>query len=130
MAEIAHLIGKNPVKDDTYPPKLERTVRALPAMTVNDRLHELIATAIDGIGQPEFAAALAAICETASGYDSSFIAAFFRNHPPVELFDNLTSDASDTTIEPYLEFAYLLDPFHDLFRRGIGDNVVTLAQWS
>lgn len=87
-----------------------------------------IARAIDAIGQPEFAPAVAALCQAASGYTSTFISAFFQDHRPVKLFDNLGAAASSATIGPYLDFAYLLDPFHDLFRSGINDSVIPLAE--
>ncbi len=46
----------------------------------------------------------------------------------MELFVNLGQVLADAPITPYLEFAYLLDPFHDLFRQGGGDRVVTLGE--
>jgi len=87
----------------------------------------LTAEAIEAIGQPGFPAVLAALCEAASGHSSTFVAAYFTGHPPVELFNNLSPKESDTTLTPYLDFAYLLDPFYDLFRSGFGDGVVPLA---
>ena len=92
------------------------------------REHARIADAIDAVGQPEFSQAISCLCEGASGYTSTFISAFFRDHPPTELFDNLSGCLSDTSIAPYLDFAYLLDPFHTLFRQGIGDQVTPLGE--
>ncbi|WP_291733395.1 LuxR family transcriptional regulator [Leisingera sp. F5] len=87
-----------------------------------------LARAIELVGQEGFLAALADLCQSASGYDSTFIAAFFPDHPPVELFDNLSDEYSAATIKPYLDFAYFLDPFYNLFQQGIGDRVITLAE--
>ncbi|SLN69826.1 Transcriptional regulatory protein TdiR [Roseovarius albus] len=78
------------------------------------------------VGQDGFLSALARLCEAASGYDSTFITAYFDSHSPVELFDNLDDEFSDATIGPYLDFAYLLDPFYNLIRNGRHDGVVTL----
>lgn len=128
MATILNLADMEPVKKGPLPRVMARPVRAVPDKDLHDRLNDLLATAVDNIGQSGFTATLAELCEAASGYDSTFIAAYFQDHPPVELFDNLASDLCDTTIAPYLEFAHLLDPFHNLFRRGISDRVVTLAQ--
>ncbi|UWQ27753.1 helix-turn-helix transcriptional regulator [Leisingera sp. M523] len=87
-----------------------------------------LARAIKLAGQDGFLAALADLCQSASGYDSTFIAAFFPDHPPMELFDNLSDEYSAATIKPYLDFAYFLDPFYNLFQQGIGDRVVTLGE--
>ncbi len=87
----------------------------------------LIADAIESVGLPAFPAALAALCQHASGHTSTFIAAYFTSHPPVKLFDNLDPKQSATTLSPYLDFAYILDPFYDLFRTGFGDGVVRLS---
>lgn len=96
--------------------------------TGNVQQCDRIAAAIDSIGQPQFVSAVAALCQSASGYTSTFISAFFRDQHPVELFDNLGVDASSVTIGPYLAFAYLLDPFYNLFRRGVADCIVPLSE--
>ncbi|WP_371225624.1 helix-turn-helix transcriptional regulator [Roseovarius sp. 2305UL8-3] len=85
-----------------------------------------IARAIELIGQDDFLPALTQLCLKASGYDNAFVAAYFPDHPPVELFDNLGAAEEANTITPYLDFAYLLDPFYTLYQRGIGDNVIRL----
>lgn len=90
--------------------------------------HGLVAAAINAIGQPDFPAVLAQLCETASGYGSTFIAAHFTDHRPVELFDTIGDEHIGATVPPYVESAYLLDPYHELFRQGIGDAVVPLAE--
>ncbi|QDI77337.1 MULTISPECIES: helix-turn-helix transcriptional regulator [Leisingera] len=87
-----------------------------------------LARAIELVGQEGFLAALAVLCQSASGYDSTFTAAFFPDHPPVELFDNLPDEHSASTIKPYLDFAYFLDPFYNLFLQGVGDRVITLGE--
>ena len=55
------------------------------------------------------------------------MAAFFPSHPPVELFDNLDDEYCDATIKPYLDFAYLLDPFYNLLLQDFGDGVVAMG---
>ncbi len=85
-----------------------------------------IARAVELIGQDGFLPALTQLCLAVSGYDNAFVAAYFPDHAPVELFDNLGAAEEATTITPYLNFAYLLDPFFTLFQQGIGDGVVRL----
>ena len=77
-----------------------------------------LAQAIKHVGQTGFLGTLAEFCETISGYDSTFIAAYFQGQPPVALFDNLDTVFGERTIQPYLDFAYMLDPFYDLLQHG------------
>lgn len=86
-----------------------------------------LADAIKHVGQAVFLGALAEFCETISGYDSTFITACFQGQPPVALFNNLETLHCERTIKPYLDFAYLLDPFYDLLRQGQHDDVVSLS---
>lgn len=85
-----------------------------------------LARTIDLIGQPQFVESLAELCEGASGYASTFVSAFFTDHPPIAMYDNLGEIESSATIAPYIDFAYVLDPFYNLFKSGIGDSVVAL----
>ncbi|WP_170346204.1 helix-turn-helix transcriptional regulator [Ruegeria atlantica] len=85
-----------------------------------------LAAVIEKVGHEGFLGALSDLCQTISGYDSTFITAFFPSHSPVELFDNLDDQYCDATIKPYLDFAYLLDPFYNLFQQGFGDGVMAL----
>lgn len=101
--------------------------QATPLLVTDGGVGSRVAVAIGAIGADAFPQAIADLCETASGYSSTFISVFFPDHRPIELFDNLGADVSRATIAPYLEFAYLLDPFHDLYRQGVGDCVVALA---
>ena len=101
---------------------------ALPLDFRLQRWNTELAEAIDLIGQPQFLPKLANICEQASGYNSTFISAFFKDHQPVELFDNLGEQHSGLSIPPYIQFAYLLDPFYEIFKQDTGDAVVTLNE--
>lgn len=97
-----------------------------PPLVTPAHLNALTAAVIDAIGQPSFPAALAELCQCASGYDSTLTTAFFDDHRPVELYDNLSAEACSATVGPYLDSAYLLDPFYDLFRQGTKDGVFSL----
>ncbi|WP_299866675.1 helix-turn-helix transcriptional regulator [uncultured Hoeflea sp.] len=87
-----------------------------------------LAVAVDLVGQSGFLSALAEVCQAASGYDSTFVAAYFDGHSPVELYDNLDAQFSASTIKPYLDFAYLLDPFYTLIQTKAHGDVVTLKE--
>lgn len=87
-----------------------------------------LADAIEMVGHDGFLAALSRVCQSASGYDSTFVTAFFPNHPPVELYDNLDDEFSASTIAPYFDFAYLLDPFYNLYLTGTEDRIVALKE--
>ncbi len=87
-----------------------------------------VAHSIDRIGTDRFNQALAHLCLQTNAFDSVYIAAFFHNHAPCELFSNLSQADTATTIPPYLSYAYLLDPFYNLFEEGIGNKVVFLQE--
>jgi DNA-binding CsgD family transcriptional regulator len=88
----------------------------------------LVARSIDCIGTDEFTQSLAHLCLQTNAFDSAYIAAFFHDHAPCELFSNLSNADTTTTVTPYLDYAYLLDPFYDLFKEGIDDQVVFLQE--
>lgn len=87
-----------------------------------------IAKAVTVVGSDGFAPALAELCLGVFGFDSLFIAVFSRNLPPRQLFSNLDAAATQRTIGPYLSYAYLLDPFFELFKEGVGTRVVSLDE--
>ena len=82
---------------------------------------------IDAIGTAQFAPALAGLCREATGFGSVLISALFADHVPVALYDDLTDDASSTTVAPYFSWAYLLDPFYDRYAAGGGDFALRLT---
>lgn len=87
-----------------------------------------IAKAVTAVGSDQFAPAIADLCLDLFGYDSLFISVFSNSQPPRQLYSNLDSEASARTIGPYLNFAYLLDPFFELFKKGVGTSVVSLDE--
>ncbi len=89
-------------------------------------LTTLVARSIDQIGTDEFTQSLAHLCLQTNAFDSAYIVVFFHDHAPCEIFSNLSQADTATTIQPYLSYAYLLDPFYNLFKEGVGDKVVFL----
>ena len=85
-----------------------------------------IAKAVTAIGSESFAPTLADICFDLLGRNSLFVSVFSPGLPPRPLFSNLDATATRQTIDPYLKYAYLLDPFHELYKQGVGTCVVSL----
>src|SRR5690606_33874392 len=90
---------------------------------------EQVGAAVGQVGAAALPALIAEICKTASGFESAFVCAFFPDHAPVALFDDLQSSES-AILAPYLGWAYLLDPLHDLYRGGGADSVAMLADFA
>lgn len=90
---------------------------------------ERLAEAVGHVGTSGFPSLLAEICKAASGFESAFICAFFPDHAPVALFDNLRG-SEGAILAPYLSWAYLLDPLHGLYREGGSDCVAMLADFA
>lgn len=87
-----------------------------------------IAKAVTAVGSEAFAPSLADFFNGLFGYDSLFISVFSGNLPPRQLYSNLDAEATERTIGPYLSYAYLLDPFFELFKDGVGTAVVSLDE--
>lgn len=87
-----------------------------------------IAKAVTAVGSEGFPEALACLCFCLTNCDSLFISLFSQGNPPRQLYSNLNAEATRRTVGPYLSYAYLLDPFHELFKSGIGTKVVSLNE--
>jgi DNA-binding CsgD family transcriptional regulator len=88
----------------------------------------MVAQSIDWIGTDKFEASIARLCLQTNAFDSVYISAFFNDHPPCEIYSNLSKLDTANTITPYLNYAYLLDPFYDCFKQEVGDKVVFLDE--
>ncbi len=91
---------------------------------------ESVGEAIGLVGTASFPAALAEICELASGFETAFVCAFFQDHAPVAIYDDLNTAEGNAVLGPYLKWAYLLDPLHDLTRDSEGDCVAMLSDFA
>ena len=87
----------------------------------------LLAQAVLAVGTPRFPSLLAEICKKVSGFESVFACAFFPDHAPIVVFDDLETTDGAAVLTPYLNWAYLLDPLHELYRAGNGDLVEMLS---
>jgi len=86
----------------------------------------LLADAIGTIGTSGFMSAVAALCRAVSPYNDVFVSAYFKTAPPAEIYSDLSPRDARKTIPPYIEFAYLLDPFFALFSENAADGVYRL----
>lgn len=89
-----------------------------------------LAQAISVVGTAHFPALLGDICKEMTGFESVFICAFFPEHAPIVVFDDLESTEGAAVLTPYLSWAYLLDPLHGLYRNGTGDKVEMLSDFA
>lgn len=94
------------------------------------RTVDLLARAVLAVGTQRFPTELAEICKEATGFESVFACAFFPDHAPIVVFDDLETSDGAAVLTPYLNWAYLLDPLHDLYREGNGDIVEMLSDFA
>lgn len=92
--------------------------------------NDLLAEAISTLGTSSFPTLLAEICKEASGFESVFACAFFPDHAPIVVFDDLKTTEGAAVLAPYLSWAYLLDPLYDLYREGAEDRVEMLSDFA
>lgn len=83
---------------------------------------------VDEIGTPDFPREISEFCARLSGAESVFLTAFFDDQKPIPLYADHTEDADKEALKLYLDVAYLLDPFYQLYREKGADQVVTLRQ--
>ena len=87
-----------------------------------------LATCVDAIGSPDFPQAISEYCMALCNADLVFLSAFFDGHKPVALYANHVDEAQKAALELYLEIGYLLDPFHELFRKNKDDQALSLTE--
>lgn len=83
---------------------------------------------VDEIGTSCFPQAISEFCAGLSGAESVFLTAFFDDQKPIPLYADHTEDDDKEALKLYLDVAYLLDPFYQLYRKKSGDQVVTLRE--
>ncbi|MWV27551.1 helix-turn-helix transcriptional regulator [Aurantiacibacter rhizosphaerae] len=105
---------RKPRKADDPDPELERIAGQL-------------ALAISSVGSTSFGDSLAAMLEGMSGYTSTVVAAFSEGAKPVRLHSDLSPDDEKTTLRPYFDGTYLLDPWYNMANSQIEDGVYRLS---
>lgn len=87
-----------------------------------------LAEAIASTGSNECAPALARMLELAGGYESTVIAAFPESGRPIRLYSNLSPEEEETTLRPYFDNTYLLDPWYNMALSEVEDGVYRLSE--
>lgn len=88
----------------------------------------LIARTHDHVGHRDFPKYVSDLCMGAADIDDIFVCEFFKNGRPCQVYDNLDEGDFESTVEPYLRYAWLRDPFYAAFRKNVGDRVVLLKE--
>lgn len=87
---------------------------------------EVLAKVVAAIGEVDFPASLAEYCEPVSGMTSTIVALFKAGSRPRHLFNTLKSRDEATTVRPYIDGPYLLDPFYALMASGADEGLYRL----
>ena len=91
-------------------------------------LMKALTGAIDTIGSNRFPAHIADILLQSTRFDEVFICVFFKHHKPRQIFCDFSDKNMQLMIDFYLQYAYLLDPFYEIFKDGVGNQVVPLKE--
>jgi DNA-binding CsgD family transcriptional regulator len=86
-----------------------------------------LGAALERLSSVECPPALAAVLETAGEYDSTVFAAFPETGRPIRLYSNLPAHEEETTLRPYFDNTYLLDPWYNMARSRVPDGVYRLS---
>ncbi|MDF8335922.1 helix-turn-helix transcriptional regulator [Novosphingobium cyanobacteriorum] len=100
----------------------------IPAASQHERTFTLLADVLEALGGTDFPTALAQLMQEAGGYETTVIAAFPESGRPVRLFSNLAPEDEETTLRPYFDNTYLLDPWYNMARRRVADGVYRLEE--
>ncbi|MBC2668432.1 LuxR C-terminal-related transcriptional regulator [Novosphingobium piscinae] len=87
------------------------------------RAFALLAEVLEALGGSDFAGALARLVQELGAYETTVIAAFPESGRPVRLFSNLQPEDEETTLRPYFDNTYLLDPWYNMAREQVSDGV-------
>jgi DNA-binding CsgD family transcriptional regulator len=81
---------------------------------------------ISEIGNDSFCEKLAECGQKITGCNSTVIVAFLNKEKPFLLYSNLVRQDYISTVDPYFEGAYLLDPIYEVYKNGCPDNIYRL----
>ena len=97
------------------------------ASIVSDQeLDVYLVSLIDNLGGNGFYSALGATSKYVTGYESCLLVYFDFEGRPRRLHDDLDLEQQASSIQPYFEGAYLLDPFYALFCNGAPTGIYRL----
>ncbi|MGK8234434.1 response regulator transcription factor [Roseovarius sp. MS2] len=73
---------------------------------------ETSARAVSALGTPGFASALTTALRSIVPYEFTVIFAYYRDHKPLDLYDDFPAAKRKVMVDDYQEGPYLLDPFY------------------
>lgn len=79
--------------------------------------------AIDDIGTAAFPEVFCHFCAGLAGADAAYLTAFFDDARPAELYSTHSDAETLAALTLYLDVAFVLDPFYQLFQAKTGDRV-------
>lgn len=86
----------------------------------------LLSQVVSAIGEADFMELLAQFSQPISGCSSTVVGLFKSGSRPHHLFDTLRTRDAATTVSPYIDGPYLLDPFYNLMTEGAPEGVYRL----
>ncbi|RIV80097.1 LuxR family transcriptional regulator [Aurantiacibacter xanthus] len=110
------------------PPKRRRPRRGDDPDPLLESVSAPLALAISSVGSNGFGERLADMLEGLSGYTSTVVAALSESTKPVRLFSNLNAEEEGTTLRPYFDGTYLLDPWYNMASSQIEDGVYRFSE--
>lgn len=91
-------------------------------------IFDLFGDVIAKVGSNDFPVSLAKLLEFVGGYGSTVFAAFSDSARPVRLFSNLPPSQEETTLQPYFDGSYLLDPWYNMAISEVEDGVFRFSE--
>ena len=91
-----------------------------------DTWQRALADMISTLAEERFYSSFATACKLVSGYQSSLIVWLSANHRPINLYSDLSEELAQKSAKPWLEGAYLLDPFYALFANRAPEGIYLL----
>lgn len=97
------------------------------SVLVEDRWQQALAEMVSALAEEDFYAHFARSCELVSGYQSTVIVWLSTAHRPINLYHDLSEQLVESTLKPWFEGGYLLDPFYSLFKNNAPEGIYRLA---
>ena len=92
-----------------------------------EQWNALLAPLIEQLGDASFHEGLGAVLKALTGHESCVLVAFAEGEPPTLLHDDLSPTEQAVSLAPYLDGAYVLDPFYAVFKEHSQPGVFSLA---
>lgn len=83
---------------------------------------------VNAIGSPQFPQLISECCLRISGAESVFLNAFFLDGAPAPFYASSSQMGDRKNLQLYLDIAYVLDPFYEVFKQNRGDELLMLDE--